>query len=67
MTVSLHLLTMALRYNIDNVGTEGGLPTVHPAFASGQDGFLASLASKGKRLGRWIPAKKQTMVLRDAA
>lgn len=35
------------RYNIDNVGSEGGLPNVVPAFASGQDGLLASLESKG--------------------
>ncbi len=35
------------RYNIDNVGTEGGLPGIHPAFGSGQDSFLASLATKG--------------------
>ncbi|KFZ24339.1 hypothetical protein V502_01184 [Pseudogymnoascus sp. VKM F-4520 (FW-2644)] len=28
-------------------GEEGGLPNVHPAFQSGQDGFDASLASKG--------------------
>lgn len=34
-------------YNIQNVGTEGGLPSVHPAFESGQDGFLASLATGG--------------------
>ncbi len=36
-----------VRYNIDNVGSEGGLPNVHPAFESGQDGFLASLNSSG--------------------
>ena len=36
-----------VQYNIDNLGSEGGLPNVHPAFASGQDGLLASLASKG--------------------
>ena len=36
-----------VQYNIDNVGSEGGLPNVHPAFQSGQDGFLASLESKG--------------------
>ena len=35
------------RYNIDNVGTEGGLPDIVPAFASGQDSFLASLETKG--------------------
>lgn len=36
-----------VEYNNDNVGTEGGLPGVHPAFASGQDSFLASLATGG--------------------
>jgi amidase len=36
-----------VQYNIDNVGEEGGLPNVHPAFQSGQDGFDASLATKG--------------------
>ena len=35
------------RYNYDNDGTEGGTPNVQPAFASGQDSFLASLATKG--------------------
>lgn len=35
------------RYNIDNVGSEGGEPGVLPAFASGQDGFLASLRTRG--------------------
>ncbi|KUJ15916.1 amidase signature enzyme [Mollisia scopiformis] len=36
-----------VRYNIENVGSEGGIPTLHPAFESGQDSFLASLATKG--------------------
>lgn len=36
-----------VQYNLDNVGSEGGRPGVNPAFASGQDGFLASLATKG--------------------
>ncbi|PQE28317.1 amidase family protein [Rutstroemia sp. NJR-2017a WRK4] len=36
-----------VQYNIANVGSEGGEPNVHPAFASGQDGFLASLATGG--------------------
>jgi len=40
-------LILTFRYNIDNVGTEGGLPGIHPAFGSGQDGFLASLETKG--------------------
>ena len=36
-----------VRYNVDNPGAEGGLPGINPAFGSGQDGFLASLQSKG--------------------
>ncbi|MCJ1464114.1 hypothetical protein MMC07_002727 [Pseudocyphellaria aurata] len=42
-----HLMDFFPRYNNDNIGTEGGTPNVHPAFASGQDDFLASLESKG--------------------
>lgn len=37
-----------IQYNFDNDGTEGGNPDVHPAFASGQDGFLASQETKGE-------------------
>lgn len=47
------LLTLIIsfsRYNNDNEGTEGGTPSIHPAFASGQDLFLASLETKGKVL-----------------
>jgi len=40
-------LAEIVQYDIDNVGEEGGLPNVHPAFQSGQDGFDASLATKG--------------------
>ena len=36
-----------VNYNNDNDGSEGGHPGVNPAFASGQDGFLASLATGG--------------------
>lgn len=36
-----------VQYNNDNAGSEGGIPGVHPAFASGQDGFLASMETKG--------------------
>ena len=36
-----------VQYNIDNVGSEGGTPGIQPAFGSGQDGFIASLDSKG--------------------
>ncbi|CZT41374.1 related to glu/asp-tRNA amidotransferase subunit A [Rhynchosporium secalis] len=38
-----------IQYNINNVGTEGGLPGIHPAFAGGQDGFEASLKSGGSK------------------
>lgn len=38
-----------MKYNIDNVGSEGGNPGIQPAFGSGQDGFDASLATKGIR------------------
>ncbi|KAJ5807363.1 hypothetical protein N7447_010819 [Penicillium robsamsonii] len=37
-----------VQYNIDNYGSEGGLPGIHPAFGSGQDGLVASLESKGR-------------------
>ncbi|UNI17961.1 Amidase [Purpureocillium takamizusanense] len=38
-----------VQFNKDNAGSEGGypMPDGHPAFWSGQDGFLASLATKG--------------------
>lgn len=36
-------------YNINNYGSEGGYPNIHPAFGSGQDGFEAALATKGVR------------------
>lgn len=38
-----------VQFNYDNDGTEGGhpWPLGHPAFYSGQDGFLASLATQG--------------------
>ncbi|KAL2842381.1 amidase signature domain-containing protein [Aspergillus pseudoustus] len=36
-----------VQYNKDNLGSEGGYPSIHPAFGSGQDGLEASLASKG--------------------
>ncbi|KAI1796751.1 glutamyl-tRNA amidotransferase subunit A [Ganoderma leucocontextum] len=35
-----------VQFNLDNAGSEGGTPGVHPAFASGQDGFLAALATR---------------------
>ena len=34
-------------YNEANYGSEGGFPAIQPAFGSGQDGFLASLATGG--------------------
>jgi len=39
-------LSDIVQYNTANAGTEGGLPNIHPAFASGQDDFLASLATE---------------------
>ncbi|MCJ1473200.1 hypothetical protein MMC13_001851, partial [Lambiella insularis] len=36
-----------VQYNNDNLGSEGGAPGINPAFGSGQDGFLASLATGG--------------------
>lgn len=36
-----------VQYNLDNLGSEGGLPGYHSAFKSGQDGFNASLLSGG--------------------
>ncbi|KAL8868422.1 MAG: hypothetical protein Q9174_005004 [Haloplaca sp. 1 TL-2023] len=36
-----------VNYNYENDGSEGGHPNIHPAFASGQDGFLASLETRG--------------------
>ncbi|KAF7717124.1 Amidase [Penicillium ucsense] len=36
-----------VQYYKDNYGSEGGFPSIHPAFGSGQDGFLASLETKG--------------------
>ncbi len=38
-----------VQFNLDNAGSEGGVPGAHPAFASGQDGFLAALATEGVR------------------
>jgi amidase len=47
-----------VQYNIDNVGTEGGLPGIHPAFGSGQDSFLASLETKGNMDETYFQALK---------
>lgn len=47
LNVAQSLMFGYCRYNIDNVGSEGGIPGIHPAFGSGQDGFLASLDTKG--------------------
>ncbi|KAJ6577543.1 Glutamyl-tRNA amidotransferase subunit A (Glu-ADT subunit A) [Mycena capillaripes] len=38
---------VAFNYAPNNLASEGGEPNVAAAFASGQDGFLASLATKG--------------------
>ncbi|KAL8788974.1 MAG: hypothetical protein Q9213_001383 [Squamulea squamosa] len=37
-----------VRFNNDHAYAEGAKPNLNPAFASGQDGLLASLATKGK-------------------
>lgn len=44
---SMRSLEDLMEYNIRNAGSEGGYPGIHPAFESGQDGFEASLATKG--------------------
>lgn len=44
---SMRSLEDIVEYNFRNAGSEGGYPNIHPAFASGQDGFEASLSSKG--------------------
>ncbi|KAL8736545.1 MAG: hypothetical protein Q9181_002394 [Wetmoreana brouardii] len=43
----IRTLADIVRYNNDNVGSEGGQPGINPGFASGQDGLLASLATEG--------------------
>jgi amidase len=52
-TTTHKLPLIIIRFNKKYDGTEGGYPYEdgkgHPAFASGQDGFLASLKSKGKQ------------------
>lgn len=42
------MLKLDSRYNNLYTGSEGGVPDTHPAFKSGQDGFLASLETKGE-------------------
>lgn len=37
-----------VKYNRENNAIEGGEPGAHPAFASGQDGLLAALETKGE-------------------
>jgi amidase len=44
---SIRTLEDIMEYNILNIGSEGGLPGVHPAFKSGQDGLKASLQTRG--------------------
>ncbi|KAJ5041289.1 uncharacterized protein L3040_005836 [Drepanopeziza brunnea f. sp. 'multigermtubi'] len=44
---AIRTLSDILAYNSANAGSEGGVPRVHPAFASGQDGFDASSAWAG--------------------
>lgn len=43
----IHCLEDIIAFNLANDGTEGGTPGLLPAFASGQDGFIASLKTKG--------------------
>ncbi|KKA30172.1 hypothetical protein TD95_001184 [Thielaviopsis punctulata] len=45
-----------VKYNIEYAGSEGGIPNVHPAFQSGQDAFLASLATKGAHNETYLQA-----------
>ncbi|KAL5614886.1 hypothetical protein BROUX41_004965 [Berkeleyomyces rouxiae] len=49
-----------IQYNIDNIGTEGGLPGSHPGFPSGQDSFLASNASQGIKDQEYLEALEYT-------
>ncbi|KAK0614877.1 amidase [Bombardia bombarda] len=51
-----------VQYNYDNDGSEGGNPAPlgNPAFYSGQDGFLASLETKGIRDDTYYQALKFT-------
>lgn len=52
-----------VQYNYDNDGTEGGSPWPeggNPAFKSGQDGFLASMATKGVKNETYWQALKFT-------
>ena len=44
---NMRSLSDLVQYNIANDGSEGGTPGINPAFGSGQDGFLASLATGG--------------------
>ena len=43
----IRTLTDIVQYNNNNDGSEGSFPGIVPAFGSGQDGFLASLATGG--------------------
>ncbi|CEL00494.1 Putative Amidase family protein [Aspergillus calidoustus] len=45
-----------VRYNRENYGSEGGFPSINPAFGSGQDGFEAALASRGIMDGTYYRA-----------
>lgn len=38
-----------VEYNSDNIGSEGGAPSIHPAFGSGQDVFLGAVRTRGIR------------------
>lgn len=43
----IRTLADIVEYNYQNEGSEGGSPDINPAFGSGQDGLLASLATGG--------------------
>ena len=43
----IRTLADIVQYNYQNEGSEGGSPGINPAFGSGQDGLLASLATGG--------------------
>lgn len=44
---NIRTLADIVQYNYQNEGSEGGSPGINPAFGSGQDGLLASLATGG--------------------
>jgi amidase len=47
LNMEIRSLADIVQYNINNVGSEGGIPNVHLAFQSGPNGFNACLATGG--------------------